>query len=563
MARATSAGDRSRARKARLRFCDPRPLFAAIFAATACVVPEGTPLDAQAQDARAQDTGADSGITDALAPVDTGASVDVRVQTDGAGGADAVDVRDAGGDATDGASAADACELAGAASDDVSAFDAIVRCAGDVSRSDTVVRGAIARFVSAVEGRGGFPIIGGGSVRFVYVREAQYDVEDDRSSTSEDFSLERRAEPITVAGDFNAWNERSLAMRAVGRGLFVATHAAEPTAASRWGYKFVARDGAATTVYFSDPLSRRFQYDTNGRISFVRGGSSAGHLEWIRSVRATRLMNERPIFLYVPPGYDQRASDRFSVLYLHDGNNAFDVAQPRSAPASWDVDAASDAEILAGRASPFIIVAIPNNDARMNEYTHTTDVISGMRLGGRGDDYVDYIVSDVKPTVDRRYRTRASRESTAIIGSSLGGLISFHAGLRRPDVFSMVGGMSSTFEWGGFGGGTDTMLARFGATAGLSGRAQRFYLDSGGGPAGDGTCTFDGVDDPRDNYCETLEMRRILVAAGINTFPLEPDAPVLSPRDANIYHWYERGAPHSETAWRQRFFRAVRFFFAP
>lgn len=545
-------------------------LLAVTFAG--CVVSEPS-TDAQTRDSGAQESGLDA-TNDVSSPADSGTSRDDASSTDvpstdvpstdvpstDVPATDVLDARDSGADVV---ATTNPCALAVAASDDVMAFDAIVRCAGDTSNTDAIVRDAIARFVSAVEARGGFPIAGGGSVRFVYVRDAQYDSEDDRSSTSEDFSLARRAEPITVAGDFNAWNETALTMRSAGRGLFVATLPMEPSATARWGYKFIARDSAMAPVYFSDPLSRRFQYDTNGRISFVRGSTAAGHLEWIRSVIAGRLMNQRPLYLYVPPGYDQRTSDRYPVLYLHDGNNAFDVAQPRSAPASWNVDATSDAEILAGRAAPFIIAAIPNNDDRMNEYTHTTDVVSGMRLGGRGDDYVHFIVNNVKTMVDRRYRTRPTREYTAILGSSLGGLISFHAGLLAPDVFSMVGGMSSTFGWGSFGGGADTMLARYRAVGNLAPRAQRFYLDSGGGPAGDGTCTFDGVDDPRDNYCETVEMRGVLVTAGVRTFPLDPDAPMLSPRDANIYHWHERDAPHNELAWRQRFFRVVRFFFAP
>jgi predicted alpha/beta superfamily hydrolase len=463
---------------------------------------------------------------------------------------------------TDGDSS-DPCLAAGTVDDDIAALAAIERCAQDATRSEAVVSDAIARFVTAVEGRGGFPILGGGRVRFVYVRDARWDAEDDARSSEEDFAPSRRIEPITVAGDFNGWRSDALAMRHVGRGLFVATLDVEPPSTTRWGYKFVARDAAGSLVFFSDPLSRRFQYDDNGRISFVRGGIAAGHLEWLRSVRATRLMNERIVYLYVPPGYDQRSADRYPVLYLHDGNNAFDTAQPRSAPSSWDVDASSDAEILAGRAAPFIIVALPNNDRRIDEYTHTMDVLGGARLGGRGDDYVDFIVRDVKPLIDRRYRTRPGRESTAILGSSLGGLISYHAGLTRPDVFALIGGMSSTFEWGGFGGGSDTMIARYRATRGLATREQRFYLDSGGGPASDGTCTFDGVEDPRDNYCETLEMREVLVTSGISTFPLDPNAPRLSPRDANIYHWYERNALHNEAAWKQRFYRVLRFFFAP
>lgn len=456
----------------------------------------------------------------------------------------------------------DPCARAASEQDDARAYEAVIACAAEPSRSEREAREAIDAFVRGVEGRGGFPIAGGGRTRFVYVRDARWDSEDDASSRAEDFAMERRAEPLAVVGDFNAWTDGALAMRHVGRGLFVAELDREP-ASERWGYKLVARDGASAPVLFSDPLSRRFQYDDNGRISLVRGGPTAGHLEWIRSVHASALDNDRAIYLYAPPGYDQREAERFPTLYLQDGNNAFDTAQPRSAPSSWDVDQTADAEINAGRARPFGIVAIPNNDDRMSEYTHTRDTIDGTVLGGRGDAYVSFLTEDLKPVIDRRYRTQPGRESTAILGSSLGGLIAFHAGLRAPTVFAMIGGMSSTFEWGGFGGGSDTMLARYSAAMNLRTQNQRWYLDSGGGPGADGSCAFDGVDDPRDNYCETDAMKQTLVRAGISTFPRDPDALRIEPADCNIYHWYERDAPHNEAAWRARFFRVVRFFFRP
>lgn len=484
------------------------------------------------------------------------ASDEASVRSDGATRVDA-----------NGDSGGDPCVIAAATggdiATDIAAFDAIVQCASDASRTSAEVARVIEGFVRAVESRGGFPIVGAGATRFVYVRDARWDAEDDARSTSEDFSFARRAEPITVVGDFNDWNDGALTLRSVGHNLFVATLAMTP-GSERWGYKFVARDSAGAPVLFSDPLSRRFQYDAHGRISFVRGGMSAGHLEWIRSVHATRLNNDRPVYLYLPPGYDQRTNERFPVLYMHDGNNLFDTAQVRSAPSSWDVDATSDEEILQGRARPFVIVAIPNNDARIDEYTHTRDTIDGRVMGGRGDDYVDFVSSELKPLIDRRYRTLTDQRNTGILGSSLGGLISFHAGLRAPTVFGLIGGMSSTFEWGGFAGGSDTMLTRYAMmAASVRAHGQRFYLDSGGGPAADGTCTFDGVDDPRDNFCETIAMRDTLVRAGIDTFPIDPNAPRIEPANANIYHWYERDALHNEAAWRARFHRVIRFFFRP
>ncbi|MDP3273606.1 MAG: alpha/beta hydrolase-fold protein [Deltaproteobacteria bacterium] len=452
--------------------------------------------------------------------------------------------------------------IATRASDDEALSDAIA-CVSRAGTSAAVAAAAIAEMVTVVEGRGGFPVLGASGVRFVYVRDARWDAEDDARSSSEDFAAARRNEPITVAGEFNAWNPTSMPMQHHGHGLFVASLAMRPSDAMRWGYKFVARDPATSPVWFSDPLSRRFQYDTNGRISFVRGDTRAGHLEWIRSVRATQLANERRIYLYVPPGYDQRETVRYPTLYMHDGNNAFDTAQPFSAPATWDVDATSDTEILAGNSRPFVIIAVPNNGDRMDEYTHTMDTLSGRRLGGRGAQYLDFIVRDLKPEIDRRYRTRTGREDTAMVGSSLGGLITFYAGILHPDVFSAVAGMSSTFGWGSFGGGTDTMIARYRAAGSLAMRNQRFYLDSGGGPAGDGSCTFGGMSEPRDNFCETRDMRTTLVAAGVTTFALDPSATMIQPANTNIVHWYEADAPHNEAAWRVRMFRVLRFFFRP
>ena len=431
---------------------------------------------------------------------------------------------------------------------------------------------AIDLFVSRVEAAGGFPIVSSGKAVFIYVRGAKYDAEDDKN-TAEDYAANRRLEPMAVAGAFNSWKAGQHKLKQEPLGVF---HLELPLSlgSSRAPYKLVATDSAGKAVWFSDPLSRRFGFDNNGRYSLIQGGTDAatakamGHLEWIRSVSATKLGNARSIYLYLPPGYDQDTTKRYPVLYMHDGANLFDSAMI-NANGSWEVDATADAEIAAGRARPFIIVGVPNTGDRMDEYTHVQDTFTSggtkITTGGKGDKYLDFIVKDLKPVVDNRWRTLTAKANTAVLGSSLGGLISYQAGLLHPTVFKYVGGMSSTFGWGQFGQNNATMKQLYAAVTGLKARGQVYYLDSGDNPNNPNnppTCPNTNVE-AEDNYCETVAFRDMLVAAGIKTFPNDPEAAKLTPATIDIYHYHQADAPHSETSWRKRFFRPVRLFFRP
>ena len=433
-------------------------------------------------------------------------------------------------------------------------------------------RGAVDLFVARVEASGGFPMVSAGKAAFVYVRSATYDAEDDKY-TAEDYAANLRLGPMSVAGAFNGWKAGQHKMKQEPLGVF---HAEIPVTlgAARSPYKLVATDSVGKAVWFSDPLSRRFGFDANGRYSLIQGGKDAtsgeamGHLEWIRGVKATKLANSRHIYLYLPPGHDQDKTKRYPVLYMHDGANLFDSAMI-NANGSWEVDATADAEINAGRAKPFIIVGVPNTKDRMDEYTHVQDTftMSGKKIttGGKGDEYLDFLVKELKPSIDARYRTLSTKANTAVLGSSLGGLVSYQAGLLHPTVFKYVGGMSSTFGWGQFGQNNATMKQLYAAVTGLKARGQVYYLDSGDNPNNPNnppTCPNTNVE-AEDNYCETVAFRDMLVAAGIKTFPNNPDATPLTPAGIDIYHYHQADAPHSETSWKARFFRPIRLFFRP
>ena len=437
------------------------------------------------------------------------------------------------------------------------AYESLILCLQDAAPAADQ-QAALDRFIEQVDNtEGGFPIVEGDQVVFFYVARPEYDVEDD-ANLAEDFSPNRRLEPLRVAGDFNAWDDAALVMQPEALNVYHLRTTLDVQSSDRWRYKLIARDDAGADVYFSDPLSRRFDFDPLGRISIVRGGPGQGHLELIRSVAATALGSTRDIYLYIPPGYEQSAST-YPVLFMHDGNNLFDPAQPRAAGASWEVDAVMELELAAGNVRPGLIVGVPNTALRFDEYTHTTDDIGSGPIGGRGDDYADFIVNDLKPLIDQRYRAAPGRENAGVLGSSLGGLISYHIGLLHPDVFRFVGGMSSTFGWGQLGLMNPTMIERYAMAANLASQDQIFYLDSGGGP-GSQNCA--GGDD-LDNYCETIQMRDLLTAAGVNTFPDDPDAVPLTPAGINIYHYWTPQAPHNEVAWNMRLFRPLRLFLRP
>lgn len=157
------------------------------------------------------------------------------------------------------------------------------------------------------------------------------------------------------------------------------------------------------------------------------------------------LPDDRNITVYLPPGYDASGGRRYPVLYLHDGQNLFypDVAFKKGE--HWRVGETANALIDAGRIAPLIVVGIDNaGPKRLYEYTHTHDRRRG---GGGADAYGRLLVEELKPVIDRKYRTLADAASTGIGGSSLGALVSLYLGLKYPGVFSRVAVMSPSVWW--------------------------------------------------------------------------------------------------------------------
>jgi metallo-beta-lactamase class B len=237
----------------------------------------------------------------------------------------------------------------------------------------------------------------------------------------------------------------------------------------------------------------------------------------------------RRIWIYLPPDYAGSAR-RYPVLYMHDGQNVFDDAT--SYAGEWGVDEALDSLHAAGDPGA-IVVAVDNGggEHRMDEYSPWKHPQHG---GGEGAAYAKFLANTLKPWIDRRFRTRPDRESTAVAGSSMGGLISLHAALEHPEVFGRAAVFSPSLWF------APEVFAAARAADRLRVRP-RIYLVSGGreGPP----------EDPGVVVRDQARLVDTLAAAG---FRVGTDVHAAAPADGQ----------HSEWFWRREFPAAYRWLFA-
>lgn len=152
-------------------------------------------------------------------------------------------------------------------------------------------------------------------------------------------------------------------------------------------------------------------------------------------IEAPQLNSIKKIWIYLPLNYE-KTTKKFPVLYMHDAQNLFDSKS--SYAGEWRVD-----ETLDSLKANIIVVGIEHgNEKRLEELTPYKNEKYG---GGKADFYLDFIVSNLKPYIDSNYRTKSNKKNTAIMGSSLGGLVSFYAGLKYPKVFGKIGIFSPSF----------------------------------------------------------------------------------------------------------------------
>lgn len=154
------------------------------------------------------------------------------------------------------------------------------------------------------------------------------------------------------------------------------------------------------------------------------------------TIEAPQLKITKKIWIYLPDGYAASPKKKYSVIYMHDAQNLFD--SKTSYAGEWNVD-----EKLDSLKAPLIVVGIEHgNDKRLNELTPYKNEKYG---GGDADNYLDFIVKTLKPYIDQNYRTKTKAKNTLIMGSSLGGLVSYYAVLKYPEVFGKAGVFSPSF----------------------------------------------------------------------------------------------------------------------
>lgn len=252
-----------------------------------------------------------------------------------------------------------------------------------------------------------------------------------------------------------------------------------------------------------------------------------------------RTLLQRTISVYLPPGYD-KSSQRYPVLYLHDGQNIFDDSTATSG--EWYADEIANMLIRNKKLPPYIIVGISTRgEDRMNEYTPVPlRRFDGLGrpddLGGKGPLHAQMVVEEVKPFIDSTYRTLKDPANTALGGSSLGGLMTMYTGIAYPQVFGRLMIMSPSVWWA-----NNWIMAAAkqnindSVPTSLRPTGTRIWLDIG---SAEGKESIEGA----------RALKSLLIEKGwkIGT--------TLSFMEA-------KNAPHSESAWAERLEPALLFLF--
>ncbi|MES2756114.1 MAG: alpha/beta hydrolase-fold protein [Pseudomonadota bacterium] len=248
-------------------------------------------------------------------------------------------------------------------------------------------------------------------------------------------------------------------------------------------------------------------------------GPPFGKVTIVAGVESPQLKNSRSLRIFLPASYQENSAKRYPVLYMHDAQNLFD-AKTASYGVEWSIDETVNRLVATGIMDEVIVVGIDNTPDRIPEYTPCCDPKHG---GGKLDAYEAFVVDTVKPMIDKTLRTLPGKDTTAIMGSSLGGLASVLIAQHRPDVFSKAGGVSSSFWWN-----QRAPIKKAAARVPV-----KFYLDAG--------TNGDGLDD-------TLLMRDAMLAQGYSA-------------GADLLFYSAEGGKHNEASWAARVEKPLTWFF--
>lgn len=241
-----------------------------------------------------------------------------------------------------------------------------------------------------------------------------------------------------------------------------------------------------------------------------------------------QLKRKRRVWMYLPPNYES-SNKSFPVLYMHDGQNIFDASSSYSG--EWGVDETLN-KLFNEKGLELIVVGIDNGQSlRLDEYSPWENEKYG---GGQGDAYLEFVVETLKPYIDQHYNILPEKANTAIMGSSMGGLISHYAGMKYSDVFGKVGVFSPAF-W--FAPGINEYTKTHGNI-----KDSRFYFLAGGKEGGN-----ESFKEINETVTGMNAIRDILIAEG---FPTD-----------NIKSKVVPEGKHNEELWKNSFGEAIEWLF--
>lgn len=222
------------------------------------------------------------------------------------------------------------------------------------------------------------------------------------------------------------------------------------------------------------------------------------------------LERQHMLRVYLPAGYDENTCRTFPVMYMQDGRNLF-FPQEAFQGQDWGVEGKLTLLDRMNAIEQMIVVGIYSAN-REQDY-----ISPGYESYGRS------VVEEIKPYIDSHFRTRTGPQATGVMGSSLGGVVSFYMGWQWPEVFGNVGCLSTTFTH------KDNLVERVFAEPR---RDVRFYIDTGW---------------PGDNYEVGFAMAVALAERGYDY-------------GHDFLYFAFPSAEHSERDWGQRLHIPFQFF---
>lgn len=259
----------------------------------------------------------------------------------------------------------------------------------------------------------------------------------------------------------------------------------------------------------------------------------------------SQFVKTRNIHVWVPQYYRDAvdAGIRFAVVYMHDGQMLFDRSITWNQQ-EWGVDETAQRLINDEQVIPFIVVGIENGGEQLRyaEYMpqkpyellpesvkqQLAKQLEDQNTTIQSDNYLKFLVTELKPFIDRNFYTLPERPFTYVAGSSMGGLISWYAVAEYPDVFGGCACLSTHF----IGGGDNQDFRIY----------QEFerYMKAELPVSGTHRLYFDYGDQTLDQYYPPFFARFEKALVEMNA---DPEQVIVR---------YFPGAAHTETAWQER-----------